>query len=138
LEERKNARGVEQARLLHVSQVDDIIARGAKESGTVEPPFAVVEGTLGENIAISHVDASLLSGGFEKPDVRCPDQPALLDRLADDEPAKTLEPREARVMIDAAEALRLGSAIDEALKPCVWSARWAGRRLVRRSASNRR
>jgi hypothetical protein len=34
-----------------------------------------VEGTLGANIAISHVDASLLSGGFEKPDVRCPDQP---------------------------------------------------------------
>lgn len=72
----ENARGVEQARLLHVSQVDDIIARGAKESGTVEPLFAVVEGTLGENITISHVDACLLSGGFEKPDVRCPDQPA--------------------------------------------------------------
>ena len=85
----ENAGRIQETRLFHVGEVDDTIARSAKERGAIQPALAIPEQAPDESRAVGQMDACMVAASFKKPNVRRSDQPALAVVAQKDEVIQT-------------------------------------------------
>jgi hypothetical protein len=76
-EHESDARTIKKARLLDVHEVNNAIARRPKERRRIQPALTFSKRSPQNYRTSRHGDARSTAESFEKPDVGCPDQPAL-------------------------------------------------------------
>ncbi len=85
----ENVSRVQETRLFHVGEVNNTIARRAKERGAIEPPRAIPKQSPDERRAVGQMDACMVAASFKKKNVRRSDQPTLAVVAQEDEVIQT-------------------------------------------------